>query len=116
MPFKFIDNTIIDRQARKLIRSHAAKGKNLGRKLSRPSRQKIPPCRPKIIEIVRNQEQNPIAGNSRATGPGLISYPGNEISVPIEYRIGDELSLVLFPFEATPKARSLVHRGMNHFC
>lgn len=33
MPFQFINNKYIDRSTRRLIRSHAAKGKNLGKTL-----------------------------------------------------------------------------------
>jgi hypothetical protein len=41
MPFEFIDNNApIDRASRKRIRSHVAKGKNVGRKVVRPSRIK----------------------------------------------------------------------------
>lgn len=40
MPFEFIDNTApVDTAARQRIRRQAALGKNLGRKLSRPSRK-----------------------------------------------------------------------------
>lgn len=39
MPFEFIDSTApIDTQARQRIRRQAALGKNVGRKISRPSR------------------------------------------------------------------------------
>ena len=116
MPFQFIDNTIIDRKARKLIRSHAAKGKNIGRKLSRPSRQKISPHKPGIIPDALDPEAKPILGNSRVAG--LSSCPRNETSVSlfrISHQIGDELSVVLFPFYTTPKARSLVQRGVAQF-
>jgi hypothetical protein len=41
MSFEFVDNNAtIDRASRRRIRSHVAKGKNVGRKLMRPSRIK----------------------------------------------------------------------------
>ncbi|KAH6614439.1 hypothetical protein B0J18DRAFT_300899 [Chaetomium sp. MPI-SDFR-AT-0129] len=39
--FEFVDNTTIDRAARRRIRSHVATGRNAGKKLSRPSRKKM---------------------------------------------------------------------------
>lgn len=43
MSFKFVDNECIDRKTRRLIRSHVAKGKNLGKTLHRQrSRTKVP--------------------------------------------------------------------------
>ena len=112
MPFEFINNTTIDPKARKLIRSHAAKGKNVGRKLSRPSRQKIAPWRYKAIEITANLETKPMACSSTTVE---LPSPINETNLPLfrlERQIGDELSLILFPFEATPSARILVQRGV----
>ena len=46
MKFQFVDNNgAVDGAARKQIRSHVAKGRNAGRKLSRPSRKKPPAAR-----------------------------------------------------------------------
>lgn len=118
MAFEFVDNTAIDRRARKLIRSHAAKGKNVGRKISRPSRPKIPPAhwrQTRALEPLLDPESNIITGNSKALAS--IQYPQSEARAPvigIEHQIGDEFSLILFPFEATPRARSLVRRGMSY--
>lgn len=113
MPFKFIDNTIIDCNARKLIRSHAATGKNVGRKLSRPSRKNILSNKLKVIKNESVHKLKPIAGNPQAAE--VIPYAGDEKKMAmsrIEHQFSDEFSFVLFPFDAMPKAKSLVRRGV----
>jgi hypothetical protein len=100
MPFVFLNNANIDRNARKLIRSHVAKGRNVGKKL--PSRRKhckpdvkivAPIGKPKIIEDGKDRE--------------------NEEAIPaIEQQIGDGLSVLSFPVEVTPASKGLLQRGM----
>ena len=115
MTFKFIDNTTIDGKARKLIRSHAAAGKNVGRKLSRPSRKNISSNKFKTMKDESVPKLKPTGGHSQAAE--VIPYAGDKkkmLVTKIEHQISDEFSFVSFPFDAMPIARSLVRRGVLH--
>lgn len=102
MPFEFVNNASIDRHARKLIRSHAAKGQNVGKK--RPSKRKEPAVRIKITLPVFDERLVPDA-------QGLE----NDKAIPpfIERQIGDGLSVLSIPAELTPRSKDLVQKGMN---
>ena len=105
MPFEFINNATIDAQARKRIRSQAAKGKNVGRiLLSRRKQSRLkanapaPFCSPNITE------DEEVSGSDEA------------ISV-IERPASDGLSVFSFPAELTPRSRDLIYKSMvilNH--
>ncbi|KAI8631850.1 hypothetical protein F5Y19DRAFT_377458 [Xylariaceae sp. FL1651] len=102
MPIQFIDNTSIDRRTRKLIRSHVAKGKNVGRIIHRPSRY----SRQRKVEI-------------KATTPS--SVPGHEVealsydrnnsksTISIQRQFQEDLSASL-PFHVSPMCRRLFYQ------
>ncbi|KAI1260290.1 hypothetical protein F5Y18DRAFT_441954 [Xylariaceae sp. FL1019] len=100
MPFHFINNNdTIDRKARKLIRSHAAKGKNLGRTIHRPSRDPRP----------RKDENRPV-GTLPTTPP--IEVDECEDGTPsfaIQRYFQEDLAVSL-PFEVNPTSRRLFHQ------
>ncbi|KAI3325708.1 hypothetical protein HD806DRAFT_491062 [Xylariaceae sp. AK1471] len=104
MPFQFFDNSSIDRNARKLIRSHVAKGKNLGRTTYRPSRH---PRQRKVAAHV-----TPSARTSCSEDPGQGSRPDNSendgSSLPIQRHLQEDLSTSL-PFDTSPMCRRLFH-------
>jgi hypothetical protein len=99
MDFQFISNEAIDHKARKLIRSHVAKGRNIGK--GRSSRRKqcqlgvqlpepIPNPRVlKDIQDLRRKESIPV----------------------IELQVGDGLSVLSLPAELTPAFKSLFKNG-----
>lgn len=92
MSFIFMDNAAIDRKSRKLIRSHAAKGKNLGRVL--PSRKKRCELGVKIAMPTREKYRE-------------------ENSLSIERQFGDGLSVYPMPNKLPPGSRSLVQKGSS---
>jgi hypothetical protein len=100
MPFVFLNNANIDRNARKLIRSHAAKGRNVGKKL--PSRRKH--CKPDVRIVAPIGRPNAIADAK--------DCESGEAILTIERQIGDGLSVLSFPVEVTPASRGLLQRGM----
>jgi hypothetical protein len=100
MSFVFLNNANIDRNARKLIRSHVAKGRNVGKKLSSRRRQRkqdvkivVPIVRPNILEDGKDRESE-------------------EATPAIERQIGDGLSVLSFPVEVTPTSKGLLQRGI----
>jgi hypothetical protein len=100
MSFKFVNNASIDRSTRKLIRSHAAKGKNVGKK--HPSRRKQTVLRAKLslpLCNVKGVEETP-------------AHESEEPVLPIERQIGDGLSVLLIPAELSPRSKVLVQRGI----
>jgi hypothetical protein len=100
MPFVFLNNANIDRNARKLIRSHVAKGRNVGKKL--PSRRKH--CKPDVKIVAHIGRPNIIED---------AKHRESEEAIPaIERQIGDGLSVLSFPVEVTPASRGLLQRGM----
>ncbi|KAI8966282.1 hypothetical protein F5Y11DRAFT_188817 [Daldinia sp. FL1419] len=96
MPFKFIDNTIIDRNTRKLIRSQAARGRNVGKK--HPSRG-----RRAVIDTNTTKLNYDIKD--------LVSKCHNTVSHTIELQVGDSLSVFCLPVKSTPGSRTLIQKA-----
>jgi hypothetical protein len=98
MVFQFIDNASIDRRTRKLIRSHAAKGKNIGK--GRPRRKPRP----------ANASQPPLDSdsNQEETDADHIS---NEQTLFLEQPRGEALSFYNMPFELSPRLKALFYKG-----
>ena len=99
MPFEFVDNNAaIDRAARKRIRRHVAMGRNVGRKLARPSRK-------------ASLELGGAAATAFRYTPNAEDQESNNELVPvIERQIGDGLSVPSFPGQ-TPNSRQIAQRG-----
>ncbi|KAI1443620.1 hypothetical protein F5Y02DRAFT_200806 [Annulohypoxylon stygium] len=97
MPFEFVDNTTIDRDARRLIRSHVAKGKNVGK--THPSRKKRAIMK---IETARSSDR---------TRKEYCTY--DMANPTIEPQIGDSLSLTSLPIESTPGSRTLIRKALS---
>ncbi|TGJ86318.1 hypothetical protein E0Z10_g2454 [Xylaria hypoxylon] len=95
MPVQFIDNASIDKKTRTLIRSHAAKGKNLGRTIHRPSRY------PRKRQVAASVIASVIASEKPPSdeGPELFHNSGNiESSLSIQRQLQEDLSTSL-PFD-----------------
>jgi hypothetical protein len=95
MPFEFIDNnTTISRAERKRIRSHAAKGRNVGKTIIRPSRKKLAVTRTVQPENKENQPREPRR--------------------EIERQIGDGLSVLGLPAPPNLASKRLVQKGESN--
>lgn len=92
MPFEFIDNnsSSIDHAARKRIRSHAASGKNVGKKIVRPSRKNAQNLGFKITTSVQPDSKNPRQPDDSIAGE-------DQISTGIHCQLGNGLSLLPIP-------------------
>ncbi|KAI0148589.1 hypothetical protein GGR57DRAFT_474880 [Xylariaceae sp. FL1272] len=100
MPFQFIDNnTAIDRKARKLIRSHAAKGKNLGRTIHRPCRD----------QRQRKVENKPVVPPPTKLPSDEDECDDDRPSFAIQRNFQEDLAVSL-PFEVNPTCRRLFHQ------
>ncbi|KAF3059797.1 hypothetical protein GL218_05030 [Daldinia childiae] len=96
MPFEFVDNTIIDHNTRKLIRSQAAKGRNVGKK--HPSRGRRAATKADIAKSDYKTKQ-------------LVSQHHRTALPTIEPQVGDSLSVSSLPVESTPGSRTLVQKA-----
>jgi len=91
MSFHFVDNSLIDKKARKLIRSHVMKGKNVG-KVREPRRN----------EIVRTRyNATPDTGNGHdyteiQTKTTRKAEYDNTVAA-LSRRVGNDLTLLSFP-------------------
>jgi hypothetical protein len=94
----FLNNANIDRNARKQIRSHVAKGRNVGKKL--PSRRKQ--CKQRVKNASPIRRPRAIEG---AQGHG-----SKEAIPAIEWQIGDGLSVLSFLVELTPGSKGLIQK------
>ncbi|KAJ5808520.1 hypothetical protein N7474_009789 [Penicillium riverlandense] len=94
MAFEFIDNsTTISRAERKRIRSHVAKGRNVGKTIVRPSRKKLAVPRTFSPENKENQPRDR----------------------EIERQIGDGLSVLGLPAPPTLASKRLVQKALTFF-
>ncbi|KAI1121855.1 hypothetical protein F5Y10DRAFT_288003 [Nemania abortiva] len=102
MPIQFIDNSSIDKKkTRTLIRSHAAKGKNLGRTIDRPSR--YPKKRQVATSVIANVEP---PSNDEPEG---YNNEGLGASLSIHRQLQEDLSTSL-PFDVSWACRRLFHQ------
>jgi hypothetical protein len=106
MPFKFINNADIDHRARKLIRSHAAKGKNVGKKLQRRKRTE-----PRTtITTPSSCSQSVDISKTAAYSQYVESY--NAV-LTIERQLGDALSVLPIPEALITTSRGLIQQGTS---
>ncbi|KAI0433151.1 hypothetical protein F5Y09DRAFT_299813 [Xylaria sp. FL1042] len=99
---QFIDNASIDTKTRKLIRSHVAKGKNLGRTIHRPSRHsRTRKAAASAIspEGTRSEEEESEIHNSK----------NFEASISIQKQFQEDLSTSL-PFDASWTCQRLFYQ------
>ncbi|KAI1424177.1 hypothetical protein F5Y12DRAFT_715530 [Xylaria sp. FL1777] len=95
MPIQFIDNASIDKKTRKLIRSHVAKGKNLGRTIHRPSRH------PRKRTVETSAKDTP-----SEEGPEICDSGNPEGPLSVQRQFQEDLSTSL-PFDASRTCRRL---------
>ncbi|KAK9422873.1 hypothetical protein SUNI508_04540 [Seiridium unicorne] len=94
MAFQFIDNASIDVKTRKLIRSQAAKGKNIGK--GRPRRKPRPTDRELQPSVSESFNGKTNADNTRWDQTLVLEHPR-----------GDALSLYPMPFHLGPSSKVL---------
>lgn len=99
MPFEFISNTSIDREARQRIRSQAAKGKNVGRR--HPNRRKRSELRTRGTTTSRS--------SARSEVPEAAECLGSINSV--ERHTGNGLASFTFPVDKNPQSTAVVRKG-----
>ncbi|KAI0876216.1 hypothetical protein GGS24DRAFT_248330 [Hypoxylon argillaceum] len=103
MPIQFIDNSLIyKKKTRTLIRSHVAKGKNLGRTVHRPSR--CPKKRQVASSIISTTELPSSEGPTFHHSQNLL-----ESSPSIQRHLQEDLSTSL-PFSVSWACRRLFHQ------
>ena len=106
MSFKFIENDKIDGAARKRIRSHVMKGKNVGK------------VRARRKGVGENQVGSLLVHYHRRScvADPMILTPGKNTSgdmteiLPTPQAVGSTLSLISFPCELQPYMRHLISR------
>lgn len=99
MSFQFVDNAFIDRGTRKLIRSHAAKGKNLGK--GRP-RRKPRATAVQLHTSARIATTRESESDDRMDDQGFI----------LNHAFGDEFSFLAIPFELSPRSKAIFRQGL----
>ncbi|KAI1659439.1 hypothetical protein F4813DRAFT_352993 [Daldinia decipiens] len=98
MTFGFVENTIIDRNTIKLIRSQAAKGRNVGKK--HPSRGRRATIKADIAKSDYKTEH-------------LDSRNHHMVLPTIELQFEDSLSVFPLPVESTPESRTPVQKAFE---
>jgi hypothetical protein len=112
MPFEFVDNNAtIDRASRKRIRSHVAKGKNVGRKLVRPSRIKAFGRKTESATALNHVPES-FEGEDEEKAVHNLRHRQCVVH-QIERQVGDGLS-DCFSSKQTPESRGLVLRSMSY--
>lgn len=102
MALYFVDNTAIDPKARKRIRSHVMRGKNLGRTVKRASRVDHSKLRKVDLQCtaIRNdnkdKEEEVIENSTLTKG--------------IQRMVGHEFSTYFLPFQMSRENRKTVHQ------
>jgi hypothetical protein len=107
IPFEFVDNNAkIDRASRRRIRSHVAKGKNVGRKVVRPSSDRA---------FGRTAEKTAAIRPLPKCAEGAHHLENSKhVDCQIGHQLGDGLSLCI-SLEETPKSRGLILRAKSTY-
>ncbi|KAB5571836.1 hypothetical protein GE09DRAFT_645010 [Coniochaeta sp. 2T2.1] len=111
MTFQFIDNSIIDRRTRKLIRSHVMQGINKGRTITRPSKKAA--IRKRANTVSPDTEQSsvsPVSSEVSSVVEQMAGPPPLALGLPIGHRF----SSVRLPIEPGPYARRRLTQCMFH--
>ncbi|KAI1343676.1 hypothetical protein F5Y15DRAFT_173984 [Xylariaceae sp. FL0016] len=103
MTVTFIDNAAIDQRTRKLIRSQAAKGKNIGRVVHRPSRR----------HQTRQVAQKPVSIRKIDTEASMGKAEGHERSTVIERPICHGFSVYGVLSELSRTSLSTFHKAFT---
>jgi hypothetical protein len=102
MEYAFIDGTKSDRATRKLARSHAMKGKNVGKTRLRRSRLRPGASHTSTQPVFANDGSHEEESSS-APAHGTMSF----------YHVawgGDALLSAPFPFQATPQSQDVINQ------
>lgn len=114
MEFTFIDNNgAIDNNTRSVIRRHAAKGQNLGRKITRPSRVKAFERRAlaKPFIAAGSRHESVETHQKNCEGKGNPHRDSERVPSRIEPVIGDSVSVLSLPIEVAQEDRALMYEG-----
>ncbi|KAH9886101.1 hypothetical protein F4778DRAFT_786823 [Xylariomycetidae sp. FL2044] len=105
MEFKFVDNTAIDGESRRLIRRHVMKGRNLGKSYPMRRARRIKAdatasnTSSREIAVVDHTEDIPHSGWDHTREPGLM----------LERQLGRGISWLSLPKTLTPESNRLIH-------
>lgn len=97
-----MDGTQVDKTARKRIRSHVMKGKNVGRRIHRPSKLDLSRWRP--CDRKHHQQASDLSGGR--VNSELWRGPYLSTNIPI---LGNPFLTLSFPFELTPHSQKVIH-------
>ncbi|KAL2197065.1 hypothetical protein P885DRAFT_68949 [Corynascus similis CBS 632.67] len=75
MKFEFVDNNFIDGPARRRIRSHAARGRNAGKKLSRPSKRNLKAVTTRPSEVQHQTAQRAVRSVTEPLTGDSVAHP-----------------------------------------
>lgn len=114
MHLTFVDNNgAIDKTTRTMIRRHAAKGQNLGRKINRLSRVEMLSRRaqPRVFAVACPDNASEDA-RKEMPKEERISRPVTAGLLPqVEPLIGDSISILNLPIQVAPEDRALMAEG-----
>lgn len=118
MSFQFIDNSAIDRQSRKLIRSHVMQGRNLGKTVHRPSKR--PTIKAKAVKKVQPLQYEPDTKETPCHNCGelghVVTRQSWEESIPaVHSMVGHGFSSVGLPIEPKPYMRRILCQCKSYF-
>ncbi|KAI8624431.1 hypothetical protein F5Y19DRAFT_314858 [Xylariaceae sp. FL1651] len=112
MPFQFVNNSIIDKQARKLIRSHVMKGKNVGK--TRIPKRKYPKLTAKELAPTTGSQGN-ANDNNKPLALALPLSQSNDSIVALTRRVGNDSDLLYFPSSLTPQSMFQLNQLFFYF-
>lgn len=101
--FEFIDGTKKDRATLRSARSHAMKGKNVGKKhhrLSKSEASQFRKSKPVTLLQEHGTQEDKKTDKSLALGTGGLKYQA----------LGDQLLAVSFPVEVSSQSRGIIHQ------
>lgn len=102
MHFQFVQNDAIDNVSRRQIRSHVMRGKNTGRRATRPTKEHAKALRP-ILQKTATEDSAGTPDSESDTNGMLIFKP-----------LGDVLGYFTFPVRLNAQSTQLIRRFMHY--
>ncbi|KAI1260932.1 hypothetical protein F5Y18DRAFT_217823 [Xylariaceae sp. FL1019] len=94
MPLQFVDNSVIDPKARKLIRSHVMRGKNIGK--TRTPRRKDPAVVARE-QVIADRKRATVEEDDERNGFSADMVPSHRSIIAVTRNISNDKNLLHFP-------------------
>jgi hypothetical protein len=118
--FLFVDSGGPDREAKRQMRRHVMKGKNVGKRLHRPSRLGLASSnqaqskRASVPSSIREGRQSPRAVLASSVSSRRLTFPERPSGVGVDRKFGDDFRAFGVPVMLSSDSKQVVDECKNY--